>query len=431
MGVLWLGVMRRYLDYPILQKILLGLILGAAVGLILGYAGYTEAVKTYIKPFGDLFVRLLKMLVMPIVLASLVVGAASISPAKLGRVGVKIVVYYLLTSAFAVFFGLMMGNLFRVGAGMSLGTGEGKAIQASAPSLVSTLLNIVPTNPFGAFSSGDVLPTIFFAIVLGIALSYLVNSNDERIKTAGTTVLRFFDGLAEAMYLIVRGVMQYAPIGVFALIAYVMADQGMKVVGPLAKVVVAVYVGLILQITIVYFVLLKVFGIDPLKFLSKARDAMITAFVTRSSSGTLPVTMRVAEENMGTDKGILSFTLPLGATINMDGTALYQGVTVLFVANAIGQPLTFGQQLIVILTAVLASIGTAGVPGAGAIMLVMVLQSVGLELTAGSPVALAYAMILGIDAILDMGRTMVNVTGDLAGTVIVAKTEGELDESKW
>ncbi|WP_048148809.1 dicarboxylate/amino acid:cation symporter [Palaeococcus ferrophilus] len=426
-----MGIIRRYLDYPILQKILLGLILGAVVGLILGYAGYTEAVKTYIKPFGDLFVRLLKMLVMPIILASLVVGAASISPAKLGRVGIKIVVYYLLTSAFAVFFGLLMGNLFRVGTGISLGTGEGKAIQASAPSIVSTLLNIVPKNPFGALSSGDVLPTIFFAIVLGIALSYLVNSDDERIKTAGKTVLRFFDGLAEAMYLIVRGVMQYAPIGVFALIAYVMADQGTKVVGPLAKVVVAVYLGLILQIAIVYFVLLKGFGIDPLKFLSKAKDAMITAFVTRSSSGTLPVTMRVAEENMGIDESIFSFTLPLGATINMDGTALYQGVTVLFVANAIGQPLTFGQQLVIVLTAVLASIGTAGVPGAGAIMLAMVLQSVGLELTAGSPVALAYAMILGIDAILDMGRTMVNVTGDLAGTTIVAKTEGELDESKW
>ncbi len=199
---------------------------------------------------------------------------------------------------------------------------------------------------------------------------------------------------------------------------------------------VAVYIGLTLQIVLVYGLLLKVFGLDPpVKFLKKAKDAMITAFVTRSSSGTLPVTMRVADEEMGIDKGgIYSFTLPpLGATINMDGTALYQGVTVLFVAYAIGQPLTLGQQLVVILTAVLASIGTAGVPGgAGAIMLAMVLQSVGLNLTEGSPVALAYAMILGIDAILDMGRTMVNVTGDLTGTTIVAKTEGgELDTSKW
>ncbi len=424
-----MGLLRRYLDYPVLWKILWGLVLGVAFGLLAGYLGWADFVGTYVKPFGDLFVRLLKMLVMPIVLASLVVGAASISPARLGRVGVKIVVYYLLTSAFAVFFGLLMGNLFRVGRGIELGSGTGKAIQAAPPSLVKTLLNIVPTNPFASLSNGAVLQVIFFAIILGIALTYLMNSNDERLKASGTTLLRAFDGLAESMYLIVGGVMQYAPIGVFALIAYVMAKQGVKVIGPLATVVVAVYVGLTLQILLVYFVLLKVFRIDPLRFIRKAKDAMLTAFVTRSSSGTLPVTMRVAEE-MGISRGIFSFTLPLGATINMDGTALYQGVTVLFVANAIGHPLTLGQQLIVVLTAVLASIGTAGVPGAGAIMLAMVLQSVGLDLTEGSPVALAYAMILGIDAILDMGRTMVNVTGDLTGTAIVAKTEGELEEGK-
>ena len=424
-----MGLLRRYLDYPVLWKILWGLVLGVVFGLIAGYVGWAGFVESYIKPFGDLFVRLLKMLVMPIVLASLVVGAASISPARLGRVGVKIVVYYLLTSAFAVFFGLLMGNLFRVGSSVNLGTGSGKAIQAQTPSLIKTLLNIVPTNPFASLTNGAVLQVIFFAIILGIAITYLMNSKDERLRNSGSTLLRVFDGLAEAMYLIVGGVMQYAPIGVFALIAYVMAKQGVKVIGPLATVVVAVYVGLALQILLVYFVLLKVFGINPIKFLRKAKDAMLTAFVTRSSSGTLPVTMSVAEE-MGISRGIFSFTLPLGATINMDGTALYQGVTVLFVANAIGHPLTLTQQLVVVLTAVLASIGTAGVPGAGAIMLAMVLQSVGLNLTEGSPVALAYAMILGIDAILDMGRTMVNVTGDLTGTTIVSKTEGELEEAK-
>ncbi len=425
-----MGLLRRYLEYPVLRKILIGLILGAIYGLIAGVIGHPGA-ATAIKPLGDLFIRLLKMLVMPIVLASLVVGAASISPARLGKVGVKIVVYYLLTSAFAVFFGLLMGNLFRLGTGIHLGTGEGKAIHATSPSLVKTLLNIVPTNPFSSLANGIVLQVIFFAIVLGITLTYLMNRKDERIRTSASVLLKVFDGLAEAMYFMVGGVMQYAPVGVFALIAYVMAEQGTKVIGPLAKVVLAVYVGLALQILIVYFILLKVFGLDPLKFIRKAKDAMLTAFVTRSSSGTLPVTMRVAEKNMGVDKGIYSFTLPLGATINMDGTALYQGATVLFVAAAIGQPLPLSQQLVVVITAVLASIGTAGVPGAGAIMLAMVLQSVGLNLTSGSPVALAYAMILGIDAILDMGRTMVNVTGDLTGTTIVAKTEGELDRSKW
>ncbi len=423
------GLLRSYLDYPILQKILLGLILGAVFGLIAGHYGYADAVKTYIKPFGDLFVRLLKMLVMPIVFASLVVGAASISPARLGKVGVKIVVYYLTTSAFAVALGIIMARIFKPGLGLHLATGA-KFSAKSAPSMVQTLLNIIPKNPFGALANGQVLPTIFFAIILGIALTYLMESKDELIKNSANTLFNAINGLAEAMYKIVGGVMQYAPIGVFALISYVMAEQGVKVVGQLAKVTVAVYIGLFLQIVIVYFSLLKIFGMNPVKFIKKAKDAMLTAFVTRSSSGTLPVTMRVAREEMGIDKGIYSFTLPLGATINMDGTALYQGVCTFFIALAIGQHLTVSQQLTVVLTAVLASIGTAGVPGAGAIMLAMVLQSVGLPLTDPS-VAAAYAMILGIDAILDMGRTMVNVTGDLAGTTIVAKTEGEIDLSKW
>ncbi|MFA4639762.1 dicarboxylate/amino acid:cation symporter [Pyrococcus kukulkanii] len=421
-----MGILKRYLEYPVLQKILIGLILGAIFGLIAGHYGYADAVKTYIKPFGDLFVRLLKMLVMPIVFASLVVGAASISPARLGRVGVKIVVYYLLTSAFAVTLGIIMARIFNPGAGIQL-VETGKQFQAKqAPSMVQTLLNIIPTNPFEALANGKVLPTIFFAIVLGIAITYLMNSRDEKVRKSAETLLNAINGLAEAMYKIVGGVMQYAPIGVFALIANVMAQQGVKVVGELAKVTVAVYVGLFLQILIVYFILLKIFGIDPIKFISKAKDAMLTAFVTRSSSGTLPVTMRVAKE-MGVSEGIYSFTLPLGATINMDGTALYQGVCTFFIANALGMHLTLGQQLTIVLTAVLASIGTAGVPGAGAIMLAMVLQSVGLPLTDPN-VAAAYAMILGIDAILDMGRTMVNVTGDLTGTAIVAKTEGELEK---
>nr|6WYJ_A Chain A, Glutamate transporter homolog [Pyrococcus horikoshii OT3]6WYK_A Chain A, Glutamate transporter homolog [Pyrococcus horikoshii OT3]6WYL_A Chain A, Glutamate transporter homolog [Pyrococcus horikoshii OT3]6WYL_B Chain B, Glutamate transporter homolog [Pyrococcus horikoshii OT3]6WYL_C Chain C, Glutamate transporter homolog [Pyrococcus horikoshii OT3] len=419
-----MGLYRKYIEYPVLQKILIGLILGAIVGLILGHYGYADAVKTYVKPFGDLFVRLLKMLVMPIVFASLVVGAASISPARLGRVGVKIVVYYLLTSAFAVTLGIIMARLFNPGAGIHLAVGGQQFQPKQAPPLVKILLDIVPTNPFGALANGQVCPTIFFAIILGIAITYLMNSENEKVRKSAETLLDAINGLAEAMYKIVNGVMQYAPIGVFALIAYVMAEQGVKVVGELAKVTAAVYVGLTLQILLVYFVLLKIYGIDPISFIKKAKDAMLTAFVTRSSSGTLPVTMRVAKE-MGISEGIYSFTLPLGATINMDGTALYQGVSTFFIANALGSHLTVGQQLTIVLTAVLASICTAGVPGAGAIMLAMVLESVGLPLTDPN-VAAAYAMILGIDAILDMGRTMVNVTGDLTGTAIVAKTEGTL-----
>ena len=293
------------------------------------------------------------------------------------------------------------------------------------------MLNIIPKNPFGSLATGKVLPVIFFSIVLGIALSYLKDSDNGKISKSAEVVINVFDGLANAVYKVVGGIMQYAPFGVFALVAVVFGKQGAKAAGPLAIVVLAVYLGLFIQIFLVYGGFLKMFKLSIFKFLSHAKEAMLTAFVTRSSGATLPVTMRVAEENMGAPMGVFSFTLPLGATINMDGTALYQGVCALFVAFAVGMHLTLVQQLVIILTAVLASIGTAGVPGAGAIMLLMVLNSIGLPVKAGTPVALAYAMIFGIDAILDMGRTMVNVTGDLTGTVIVSKSEGELDESKW
>ncbi len=419
------GLWKRYLEFNVLYKILIGLILGVIVGLAVGPS------IAVIQPIGSIFVRLLKMVVMPVVFFSLVVGASSIAPARLGKVGVKIIGYYLVTSAFAVAIGLAMGNIFHPGQGLHLAGTAGKTLSAKAPSLISVVLNIIPKNPFGSLAVGKVLPVIFFSIVLGIALSYLKDSDNEKISKSAEVVINVFDGLANAVYKIVGGIMQYAPFGVFALVAVVFGKQGAKAAGPLAIVVLAVYLGLFIQIFLVYGGFLKAFKLSVFKFLSRAKEAMLTAFVTRSSGATLPVTMRIAEENMGAPMGVFSFTLPLGATINMDGTALYQGVCALFVAFAVGMHLTLAQQLVVILTAVLASIGTAGVPGAGAIMLLMVLNSIGLPVKAGTPVALAYAMIFGIDAILDMGRTMVNVTGDLTGTVIVSKSEGELDESKW
>lgn len=419
------GIMDWYFKSNLLIRILLGLVLGAIVGVIAGPS------IVWINPLGDLFVRLLKMIVMPVIIFSLVVGSASISPARLGRVGIKIIIFYLLTSAFAVAVGLLAGNIFRPGLGMALGAGEAAGRELVRPSLINTLLNIVPKNPFSSIASGAVLPTIFFAIIFGIGLSYLKISKNERIKKAGNAVFDFVDGAAEVMYLVVRWVLQYAPIGVFALIAVVFGKQGARAIGPLGMVTLAVYSALIVHLVVVYGGLLSIFKINFFKFLGGAREAMLTAFVTRSSSGTLPVTMRCAEENLGVSRNVFSFTLPLGATINMDGTAIYQGVCAIFIGFAIGMPLSLNQQLIVILTAVLASIGTAGVPGAGAIMLLLVLDSIGLPVEAGTPVAAAYAMILGIDAILDMGRTSVNVTGDLSCTTIVAKTEKELELAKW
>lgn len=420
------GPFDWYFQSNLLIRIFLGLVLGAIVGIIFGDS------ISWLKPLGSILVNLLKMIVMPVVLSTLVVGTASIKPSALGKVGVKIIVFYLLTSAFAVIIGLLMGNIFRPGMGLNLGGAEGAAGKVlEAPKLSSTLIAIIPKNPFGAIASGAVLPTIFFAIVLGIAISILRDGKDERIKKSVDILFSTFEGLAEIMYLVVRGVLQYAPIGVFALIAVVFGQQGARAVGPLGTVTLAAFLGYILHVLLVYGIILLISKISPFKFFKGARTPMITAFVTRSSSGTLPVTMKTMDENFGVHRNVYSFTLPLGATINMDGTAIYQGVCALFIGFAIGMPLSFGQQVTVVLTAVLASIGTAGVPGAGAIMLLMVLNSVGLPVEAGSPVAAAYAMILGIDAILDMGRTSVNVTGDMAGTLIVAKSEKQVHNSKW
>ncbi len=420
------GLFDWYFKSNLLIRILIGLILGAIVGIFAG-----ESIL-WVNPLGSLFVNSLKMIVMPVIVASLVVGAASINPAELGRVGVKIIIFYMITSAFAVAIGLLMGNIFKPGAGLALGSAADAAGRVlNQPKFIDTLIAIIPKNPFGALASGAVLPTIFFAIIFGIGVSYLKASSDERLKKSGDTLFMVFDASAEVMYMVVRWVLEFAPIGVFALISVVFAKQGPKVIGALGTVTIAAFLGYILHVVIIYGGLLLINKLSITKFFKGAKGPMITAFVTRSSSGTLPVTMSDIDNNLGVSRKIYSFTLPLGATINMDGTAIYQGVCALFIGFAIGMPLDLGQQITVILTAVLASIGTAGVPGAGAIMLLMVLNSVGLPVEAGTPVAAAYAMILGIDAILDMGRTSVNVTGDMVGTTLVAKSEKELDMAKW
>ena len=423
-----------YFKPNLLSRILIGLVLGAIVGIALGY-GSPETVKAFVdntKFFGDLFIRLLKMIVVPVILFSLIAGAASIAPSRLGRVGVKIMAYYLATSALAVAIGLAFANVFQPGAGMGIvgdAAVQGKA--AEAPTISQILLNIVPTNPAESLAKGDVLPIIFFAVLFGLAIAYVKDSKDPVVAKGADTLFQLVNAGAETMYKIVRGIMEYAPIGVFFLIAMVFAQQGAKALGPLLFVTLTVYVGLLVHLVISYGGIMAVAGLGFFKFLKGANEAMITAFVTRSSGGTLPVTMRCSEEKLGIPRNISSFTLPLGATINMDGTAIYLGVCAMFIGYATGNPLTMDQQLTVIITATLASIGTAGVPGAGAIMLLMVLESIGMKVEAGSAIAAAYAMILGIDALLDMGRTCLNVGGDMAGSAIVAKSEGELELAKW
>ncbi|MDR0379931.1 MAG: dicarboxylate/amino acid:cation symporter [Candidatus Accumulibacter sp.] len=428
------GILSWYFQTNLLLRILIGLVAGCIVGIVLGY-GSPETAKAFIdstRVFGDIFIRLLKMIVVPVILFSLIGGAASIAPSRLGRVGVKIIVFYLVTSAISVALGLLFANLFSPGEGMNI-MGEASATGklAEAPSLSSIFLNIIPTNPAEALAKGDVLPIILFGIVFGIAISFVRDSKDSAVAKGADVLFEVVNASAETMYKIVRGIMQYAPIGVFFLIAIVFAQQGPRALGPLLMVTLTCYLAFIACVIIGYGGFLAAFRLGLLTFLKGANEALITAFVTRSSSGTLPISMRVSEENLGIPRSIASFTLPLGATVNMNGTAIYLGVCAMFIGYATGNPLTADQQWIVVTTATLAAVGTAGVPGAGAIMLLMVLESIGMRVEAGSAVAAAYAMILGIDALLDMGRTCLNVGGDIACTAIVAKTEGELDLAKW
>jgi Na+/H+-dicarboxylate symporter len=416
-----------YFDFNLLYRILIGLVLGVVLGLV-----FKEKIL-WMQPLGDLFVRLLKMIMMPIIVSTLIVGASSVSPANLGKVGIRVIVLYLITSAVAVVVGLIMGAIFQPSANLALeNVADAAARIASTPKLSDTLLAIVPTSILQSLVNEMVLAVIFAALLMGIAISYLRVSGDERKEKAAAVLYNFFDGVAEVMMLIIKGIMQYAPIGVLALVSVVFATNGPKVVGSLGIVTAACFIGYALHVIIVYLGMVKFYAKLPIKrFFRDAKDPFITAFVTRSSNGTLPVTMEAAE-NLGVHKDIYSFSLPLGATVNMDGTAIYQGVCATFIAFSVwGHGFSLPQMGIIVVTATLASIGTAGVPGAGAIMLLLVLDSVGLPVTAGSVVAGAYAMILGIDALLDMGRTALNVTGDLACTTTVASRMKELDMKKW
>ena len=393
------------------QKVLIGFVLGAILGAIWGPG------IVWIKPVGTIFISLLKMLIIPLIFATLVVGVASIAePKKLGRVAGKTIAYYLVTTAFAIIIGLLLGNIFQPGAGMNLVL-EGPVKEAAgAPSLIDTIVNLIPKNPVGAMAEGKVLQVIVFALFFGYAMT--------KAGEKGKTVLKFFEGFAETMYKLTGTVMGFAPYGVFALIATTVGTHGLSVLIPFAKLIFAVYLGVIIHAVLIYSGMTSIIAkMSPVKFFKGFSEASLLAFSTCSSSATLPVSMRVAQDNLGVSPTISSFVQPLGATINMDGTALYQGVCALFVAQAYGIPLGFGAQLTILLTALLASIGTAGVPGAGLVMLTMVLTSVGLPLE-------GVALIAGVDRILDMARTSCNVTGDAACAVVVAKTEGELVEVK-
>lgn len=416
------GPLSWYFNFNLLYRILIGLVLGAIVGIILAISG-VSSIPAWISMFGTIFTRLLKMIIIPIIISTLLVGASTVSPANLGKVGIRIVCMYLITSAIAVVIGLLMGSIFRPNAELAVLAADAAGKTADV-SVWTTIYEIIPTSFATAVTSEKVLQVIFFTLVFGICLSYMKNSADDRIKRCANTIYDFFDGVAEVMMRMVTGIMQYAPIGVAVLVCEVFAKNGAKVAGSLGIVTLACFLGYAIHIIVVYGGILKIYKVPVKQFFNAAKTPFITAFVTRSSNGTLPVTIEGAEE-LGVDKEVYGFSLPLGATINMDGTAIYQGVCAIFICLSVtGSSLTIGQMGMVVLAATLASIGTAGVPGAGAIMLAMVMSTISMPIEQGTPIAGAYAMILGIDAILDMGRTALNVVGDLTCTTAVAKSLG-------
>ena len=402
-------------------KILLGLVLGTVAGLV-----FHQTIVEF-KPIGTAFIRLIQMVVMPLVLASLFIGTASLGDIrKMGRVGGKTILFYLIYTAFSVAVGLFLANLFKPGSGLpehikqalmqnySAQVGA-KVAGAAKPSIVNTFLNIIPTNPFSALSQGVLLQIIFFAIFGGAVVTMIPPEK-------GKLLVNIMDALNDLMIKTVHVVIKVAPYGVFALIASVIGSFGMDILVSLLKYSLLTILGLLFLNFTYPFVVHFLGHIRPGKFLKGILPAQLVAFSTSSSSATLPVTIEVCEENLGVSNEIASFVLPLGATINMNGTALYQGISALFIAQVYGMHLTLADQLVIVLTATLASVGTAGAPGVGMLMLVIVLKQIGIPLE-------GIALILGVERILDMFRTTINITGDAAAAVVVASSEGELTKT--
>ena len=415
-----------YFNTNLVFRILIALVLGSILGIIFG-----EKIL-WIRPFGDVFIRLLMMIMVPVIFSTLVVGAASVSPQQLGKVGIRILLIYVVTSFAAVGTGLLAGAIFRPRVELA-NFAETAGRAAETPSLSTVLPNIIHTNIVATVASAQLLGIIFFTLCFGVAIAILRGSSNERTKNAAETVFTFFDGVAEIMIKMVKGIMQYAPIGVFALMAHVFAANGSKVVGGLLWAVLTAYVGYLAFIVIWYLLIWVklIAGVSIKRFVMNSKEAFLTGFVTRSSAASMPITMECAAK-LGIPKNVYSFAIPLGATINMDGTAIYQGVATTFVALTVwGQALTVEQIGIVLIMSTLATIGTAGVPGGGAIMLLMVLTQLGLPVEAGTAVAAAYAMIFGIDALFDMCRTGINVVGDLVYLTGLTRRMGTLDMDKW
>lgn len=404
-------------------KIFIALISGALLGVLIhyfmpnGYFRDTVLVGGIFYVVGQGFIRLMQMLVVPLVFCSLVCGSMSIGDTKtLGKVGIKTVIFYLFTTAMAICIALGVASLINPGIGISLESVKAADVTVAEPtSFADTLLNIIPKNPIGSMANGDMLPIIVFALFVGILLA--------KMGSKASTVSNFFSQFNDLMMEMTMAVMTIAPIGVFCLIAKTFSEIGFSAFLPMLKYMGAVILALAIQCFGSYQALLFVFTrLNPIRFIKKFVPVMMFAFTTATSNATIPMSIDTLNKKMGVSKKISSFTIPLGATVNMDGTSIMQGVAVIFIAQAYGIALTPSDMLTVIATATIASIGTAGVPSVGLVTLSMVLTSVGLP-TEG------IALIMGIDRILDMMRTAVNITGDAICTTIVAHQNKMLDRS--
>ena len=403
-------------------QIFIALLIGALFGVVIHYwipSSYikdTVIVEGVLYVVGQGFIRLMQMLVVPLVFCSLICGSMAIGDTKtLGKVGVKTIGFYLVTTALAVCVALGSALLINPGRGLDMDAVQKGTVSSTteATSLVDTLLNIIPKNPVQSMANGDMLPIIVFALFVGIMLA--------KLGTRGSVVANFFSQFNDIMMEMTMAIMKIAPIGVFCLIARTFATVGFSAFAPMLKYMGNVTLALAIQCLVVYQILLFVFTrLNPFKFIKKFLPVMGFAFSTATSNATIPMSIDTLSKKMGVSKQISSFTIPLGATINMDGTSIMQGVAVVFIAQAYGIPLTMGNLATVVVTATLASIGTAGVPSVGLVTLAMVLNSVGLP-TEG------IALIMGIDRILDMIRTAVNITGDAVCTTIVCHQEGSLN----
>jgi DAACS family dicarboxylate/amino acid:cation (Na+ or H+) symporter len=404
------------------KRILVAMLLGGVLGVLVDlFVADVPFVRTYLvdgllKVIGAVFVASLKMLVVPLVFVSLVGGVTALGDVnKLGRIGLKALVLYIITTAVAVTIALALAVAVSPGKGMTVDTGQASFKAKEPPPLADVIINMVPSNPVQAMAQGEMLQVIVFALLFGVAITLA----GER----GRHVLNFFDDLDAVIMKMVDFVMELAPIGVFALITRTFAEQGIDLLGPLAGYFMVVVAALLVHGLGTYGLLVRLLaGLSAARFFRKMRPVMLFAFSTSSSNATIPVNLATVEKKLGVDNSVASFTVPLGATINMDGTAIMQGVATVFIANVYAVNLGLGDYLSVILTATLASIGTAGVPGVGLIMLAMVLGQVGLPVE-------GIALIIGVDRLLDMMRTAVNVTGDAACSCVIARTEGALDKA--